>query len=242
MPFAYDNRARRALTRLLLIALIGLLAGCVTAIHRQTTELQRKQGVARIVLMPLDVELAHVTAGGLQEPDATWTEQALHNIHAVLAQQAPSWNVELVDFSPDRGTLEDRETSLTLVKFHRAVGYAIMIHEYTPNFALPSKKGKFDWSLGPEAAAIARSQNADYAMFLFVRDTYATGGRVALMVIAAAFGVGLQGGTQVGFASVVDLRTGEIVWFNRLSRGIGDLRTPQAAVETVKSLVGDSMK
>ena len=242
MLSAYDNRAHRALARLLLIALVALLAGCVTATHRQTPELQRTQGVSRIVLMPLDVELAHVTAGGLQEPDATWTEQALHNIRAVLAQEAPSWNVELVDFNPDRGTLEERETSLALVKLHRAVGNAIMVHEYTPNFALPSKKGKFDWSLGPEAAAIARSQHADYAMFLFVRDTYATGGRVALMVVAAAFGVGIPGGGQVGFASVVDLRTGEIVWFNRLVRSTGDLRTPQAAAETVKSLVGDSMK
>jgi hypothetical protein len=242
MFFAYGGRARRALGRLFVVTLIGLLAGCVTATHRQAAELQRTQGISRMVLMPLDVELSHLTAGGLLEPDAGWTEQAQHNMHAVLTQEAQSRNVELVDFNLDRGTPEDRETSLALVNLHRAVGNAIMLHQYTPNYALPSMHGKFGWSLGPEAAAIARSQNAEYAMFLFVRDSYTTTGRVILIAVAAAFGLGLQGGTQAGFASVVDLRTGDIVWFNRLLRAGGDLRTPAAARETVKALVVDSMK
>ncbi|MGH8650332.1 MAG: hypothetical protein ACREUP_13675, partial [Burkholderiales bacterium] len=72
--------------------------------------------------------------------------------------------------------------------------------------------------------------------------SYATAGRVAFVVVAALMGVGVQGGSQVGFASVVDLKTGEIVWFNRLVRPQGDLRTPDAAAETVKSLVADSLK
>jgi hypothetical protein len=46
----------------------------------------------------------------------------------------------------------------------------------------------------------------------------------------------------VGFASLVDLKTGDIVWFNRLVRAQGDLRTPAAAAETVKALVSDSMQ
>jgi hypothetical protein len=195
-----------------------------------------------MVLMPVDVELSHLTAGGLLEPDAEWTEQAKRNMHTALMEEARSRKVELIDFDPNRGTPQDREASLALVQLHRAVGSSILVHQYIPELALPSKKGKFDWSLGPEAAAIARSQNADYAMFLFVRDSYMTGGRAALIVVAAAFGIGLQGGSQVGFASVVDLKTGDIVWFNRLGRQSGDLRTPEVAGETVNALVRDSMK
>ena len=52
----------------------------------------------------------------------------------------------------------------------------------------------------------------------------------------------MPGGTQVGFASVVDLKTGDIVWFNRLLRPQGDLRTPEAAAETVRALVSDSLQ
>jgi hypothetical protein len=118
---------------------------------------------------------------------------------------------------------------------------SVIVHQYL-GAPLPSKDGKFDWSLGPAVESIARSHEADYALFLFVRDSYATGGRVALIVIGAALGAFVPGGAQVGFASVVDLRTGDIVWFSRLERPHGDLRTPDAAAETVKALVGDSLK
>jgi hypothetical protein len=66
---------------------------------------------------------------------------------------------------------------------------------------------------------------------------------VALMVVSAVLGViGIPGGAQVGFASMVDLKTGDIVWFNRLARSRGDLRTPEAAAETVDALVSDALK
>ena len=65
---------------------------------------------------------------------------------------------------------------------------------------------------------------------------------MAFIVAAVLLGAGVPGGSQVGFASVVDLKTGDIVWFNRLARPSGDLRTPEAAEETVRTLVSDSLK
>ena len=130
MFFANSGQARRAPIRLLVVALIGLLAGCVAATHRQAAELQRSQGISRMVLMPVDVELSHVTAGGLLQPDAEWTVQAQRNMHTALMEEARSRHVELINFNPDRGTPEDREMSLALVQLHRAVGNAIMLHEY----------------------------------------------------------------------------------------------------------------
>jgi len=224
------------------LALVATLAGCAAPVARQTPELRRETGkVPRIVVMPLDVELSQLSAGGLAEPHAEWTDAALKHMRAALDEEARVRNVKLVDFESERGTPEDRETSLDLVKLHRAVGGAVMVHQYL-GLPLPSKEGKFDWSLGPSVAAISRAHDADYALFLFVRDSYATAGRVAVIIVSALLGVGMPGGSQVGFASVVDLKTGDIVWFNRLIRGYGDLRTPDAAGETVKALVSDSFK
>jgi hypothetical protein len=61
---------------------------------------------------------------------------------------------------------------------------------------------------------------------------------VAAQVVAAVvFGVALQGGVQVGLVSLVDLETGKVVWFNRLLRGEGDLRTDGPARATRKMLL-----
>lgn len=233
---------RRPLHFLAVCGTVLALAGCATEVQRQTQELRRESGrTPTIVVMPLDVELSQVTAGGMQEPHAEWTEAAHKYMRAALTEAATGYKVRLVEFQPERGAPEDRETSLELVRLHRAVGSAVLLHQYL-GLTLPSKEGKFDWGLGPSVAAISRSHEADYALFLFVRDSYATAGRVAVIVVAALLGVGMPGGTQVGFASVVDLKTGDIVWFNRLLRPQGDLRTAEAATETVRALVGDAMK
>jgi hypothetical protein len=49
--------------------------------------------------------------------------------------------------------------------------------------------------------------------------------------------VAVQGGSQVGFVSLVDLETGNIVWFNRLARRSGDLRTAESAREVAQTLL-----
>jgi hypothetical protein len=236
--------SRLSLLRALsLLAAAVLLQACVAPVQRQAPELRREAGkVPTVVLMPLDVELAELSAGGLPEPKSEWTDAALKHMRAALESQAKQYKVTMVDYDPQHGTLEDQSTSLDLVKLHRAVGGSVLLHQYLPGQELPSKAGKFDWSLGPEVAAIARSHSGDYALFIFVRDSYASAGRVGVIVVAALLGVGVPGGAQVGFASLVDLKTGDIVWFNRLARPHGDLRTPEAAEETVQALVSDSLK
>jgi hypothetical protein len=72
-----------------------------------------------------------------------------------------------------------------------------------------------------------------------MRDTYASTERIAAAVVLVAL-VGLvlpPGGWQNGYASLVDLTTGRIVWFNFLTRGSGDLREPAKAAETLDALL-----
>ena len=52
----------------------------------------------------------------------------------------------------------------------------------------------------------------------------------------AILGVGITGGIQIGYASLVDLQTGQVIWFNQLARGTGDLREADSARETVDAL------
>jgi hypothetical protein len=57
------------------------------------------------------------------------------------------------------------------------------------------------------------------------------------MVIGALFGVGLGGGIQRAYVSLVDLRSGAVVWANRVLRGAGDLREREPAQETVDAML-----
>jgi hypothetical protein len=186
---------------------------------------------ARIAVMPIDVELFSLSAGGVPEPRADWTEVAHSHFRAALHARKPRPDIEVIDLED-----ADDETVHALNALHGAVSAAIAGHHFGM-FALPTKEGRLDWSMGPEVRAIRERSGADYALFTFIRDSYASSERVAAMVVAAAFGVGLSGGRQVGYASLVELETGRVVWFNFLVRGTGDLREADKARETLDALL-----
>ena len=57
------------------------------------------------------------------------------------------------------------------------------------------------------------------------------------MIALAVLGVGTGGGMQTGYASLVELETGRVLWFNQLQRASGDLREAEKAAETIDTLL-----
>lgn len=192
---------------------------------------------SKVVLMPIDIELSILNAGGVTEPRADWTETARGHLHAALAELLDDAGAELATsegVDPYAG-LDD--TEVQLVKLHGVLGKSILVHQYLPPLKLPSRPEGFDWTLGPETRRLKDRFGADYALFVFVRDSYSSSGRAAVIAIGLLFGVGIPGGQQVGFASLVDLNSGQVVWFNRLLSATGDLRTAEAAKASATALV-----
>jgi hypothetical protein len=218
----------------ILIALIAL-AGCQTRSSSQITTLNKPVGQARIVLMPPDVELTELTTAGLQEPRADWTSAARQYLTDALKTERQAGGALFTDYDESKVDPEHLAEVSQFSKLHGAVGTTILVHRSV--VPLPTKQGKFDWTLGEAVQGLRKDYDADYAMFIFVRDSYTSAGRVALIAAAAVLGVGLRGGTQLGFASLVDLNTGNVVWFNQLARGSGDMRTPDTARETARALL-----
>jgi hypothetical protein len=222
----------------ILILVLMLTGGCVTTAYQTRKNLAADPEKRRIVLLSPDVELSILHAGGLPETQAEWTRQAKKHIADNLAQRFRNINPRLVkrvkrtkDEGPDQREIQ-------LLKLHGAVGRSIMTHQYdNVPLQLPTKKDKFEWTMGPSIAYLRQKYGADYALFVFVRDSYSSSGRVAAIIFAAILGVHVQGGIQLGFSSLVDLNSGEVVWFNRVVRGTGDLRTPAGANETVGVLL-----
>jgi hypothetical protein len=229
----------RGLPGLVVVTLAVLLTACQTGVYRQEAQLAKPIDRSRILLMPVDVELSRVTAAGLSEPKADWTDEAREYLAGALRKEEAAHGAELVDYAPDRLGPEQRDEARQLVKLHTAVGAEILDHQYATLNSLPSKRGRFDWSLGPAAKRIKAATGADYALFSYVRDSYTSTGRALLIAAAAAFTMPLIGGSQSGFASLVDLDTGNVVWFNRIERLTGHLRSPEGADEVAGTLLAD---
>ena len=226
---------RSLLRPLVSLLLMALLSACSTT-HFQSETLARHSETPGILLMPVDIELSELNAGGLAEPKAEWTDAARRNLKAALNDFMAGRQAKVIEFDASQLQGSDADMATQLAKLHEAVGMSIRAHKIGL-FPLPTKSGKFDWSLGPEVAVLRRTYDADYALFIFMRDSYTSAGRAMVMVAAAMLGVSIPGGSQVGFASLVDLRSGDVTWFNLLARGSGDLRTLEPARETTTSLL-----
>lgn len=213
---------------------LGLIAGCATTQSaQQIDQLESVKENPRVMLMPPDIRYYLLTAGGVSEPHAEWTEAAQTNFTAAIEDFAVSIGTDLTIV--DRDNLG--ENHIQYEKLHSVVGLTILNHQFGM-FKLPSKgNGQiFDWSLGPEVSVLADEHDADYGLFVYYRDYQASGGRMAFAILAAAAGVGVATGAEQGFASLVDLRTGDIVWFNVVNVGKGELRDEAGAVSTVNEL------
>jgi hypothetical protein len=227
------------------------LAGCVQTRQYADVEFTPPQGNYKLLVMRPDVSVGSVTTGGMVEPRADWTEQARANfVTALKAQQAErGGDVFIMD---KRESLQgvDADTIAELERLHYAVASSIALHRYSGAY-LPTKRSKgLDWTLGEDAVALGKRTGYDYALFLYAEDSFASTGRVALQVLGVAgcfvgfCAPNIGGAGQFGYASLVDLRTGEVVWFNvsQASSQIagikfGDIRTPEGAAQMVDRLL-----
>lgn len=189
-----------------------------------------RPAASRLLVLPADMELFSISAGGVVEPRADWTDSAQKHFAQALAGQRKTLGANVAEMSAD-----EAEDFHEIVALHRAVADAISLHH--DDLRLPTKGRKLDWSLGDAVRPLKERTGADYALFTWMRDSYASSERKAVLLGMALLGAIPIGGEQVGYASLVDLNTGRVVWFNELSRMWGDLREPQSAGETVEALL-----
>ena len=235
---------------LISVALVAL-GGCVTTRQVADVEFEPPQGNYSLLVMRPDVQVGSVTTGGLVEPRAEWTEQARANLlRALTEQQAGRGGRTMI--AETRASLRgvDPETVADLERLHNAVGNSIALHKYYPGNELPTKRRGIDWTLGEDAVKLGRATGMDYALFLYAQDSFASTGRVAMQVLGIAgcfigFCAPQGGGGQVAYASLVDLRNGDVVWFNVLQTSsqlpgvrFGDIRTPEGSAQMVERLLG----
>ena len=219
------------------------LGGCMSTRQVADVQFEPPQGNYSLIVMLPDVQVGSLTAGGLVQPRADWTEQARTNVlRALTEQQAGRGGRTLILETRESAKGVNPETIAELERLHNAVGNSIALHKYM-GAELPTKRRGLDWTLGEEAVKFGRATGMDYALFLHAQDSFASTGRVALQVLGFAgcfigFCAPVGGGSQTAFASLVDLRTGDVVWFNVLQSQLGDIRKPEGATQMVDRLVG----
>jgi hypothetical protein len=228
------------------------LSACVQT--RQYADLQftPPQGDYKLLVLRPDVAVGSLTTGGMVEPRADWTEQARTNIIAALrAQQAArGGKLAIVEHRNELAGVPEEELA-DVERLNFVVDESIVEHKYLGNYLPTKRRSGLDWTLGEDAVRLGQKSGYDYALFLHAEDEVASKGRIALGVLGLAGCIvgfcapNVGGAEQLDYASLVDLRTGDVVWFNVVDAAsqvpgikFGDLRTPEGAAQMVERLLG----
>ena len=225
----------------LLLAAFALLSGCSSTQVRSAKDASGKPLAlsGTVVLIEPDIELSELGAGGMAEPRKEWTDAA-RRLYPQVAREVLARHG--IDMAPDYNLPADagpESRARQLYLLAQAVSSSILMYERSgATGKLRNKHGKFDWSVGPGAQALRDATGANYGLFTYIRDSYASGGRTAMRIAGLLLlGGDMGGGMQVGIASLIDLRTGQVVWHNLLVDQTGDLRDLAGTRETADDLL-----
>jgi hypothetical protein len=244
---AMKSRAQMSKRVTALLALAALcLAGCATTKQKSAPDFKLPQGEYKLVVMRPDVAASTLTTGGDLQRREDWSSAARDHFAKSLREfvELRKGETRMVHTPADAGL--DEAALVDLERLHGAVGAAILEFSFSPSVRLPTKGKSFDWTLGELATRYGAKSGYDYALFLYARDSFSTAGRRTLRAVSYVGCAAVtmlaclmmpDGGRQVAFASLVDLRTGDVVWFNALHSSFGDIRTPEGAEKMLKRLL-----
>ncbi len=227
------------------LALVAMPIGTVHAQERSATRqgfsLPAKSGKKILLLRP-SVRVGEQSTGGMPEPRAEWTDQGRVNIAAALDSLQRNLGNEVI-VAPEAYGEDARNVSEHMALF-AAVSQAVIQYQFFVGNRLPTKKRDnkadvFDWSLGEGVANLPGAGTADYALFIYNDDEYGSTGRKMLQIVGMFAGVGVPTGKHIGYAGLVDLKTGDLLWLNADFQMGGDVREREGADKRVRQLLED---
>lgn len=230
-----------------------LMSACAPAVsYRAHPRLaERAQRIHTVALLPPEVKVYQIDAGGVREEIEEWSTRARGNLISALESELRARTGMALKVVAEE-SLGEKKTRLEDTRaLFDAVGMSILLHTYHPNrnYIFEEKLTNFDYSLGSEVSDLTNEGEAQF--LLIANDHVWTGGRQALQAVGILLGIGasvatgvvlipsLGGGTSLS-AALVDRSSGDILWFNTTSSGSGqDLRDPGSATAMVQELFKD---
>ena len=223
------------LKNLTLIASMFILSACTTMDSRVNAfDFAKPAAGTRVLVVRPSVKLSMLTVTGIKEPKSDWSRDGADNVTAAVSRAIADRNLAPRKFDPNRPVSAQ---VIQVLKLNQAVGSSILEQNYGLT-RYRAKRDRFDWRLGDGARSLATTYDADLAFFITCRGTYSSDARKLAMVALASLGKPLPPGHQTVFASLVDLRTGKVVWFTAAVAGFeADIRHREGADRLAAALI-----
>jgi len=228
---------KKYLVFLLIPCLLFSPFGCAAKKSRIHPEFEsRYKNIKTSGLIPPDIEIYELTAGGIRELKDEWSDIGKENVFKALMKKLKEKEIKVEILTKD----EDMEDALAL---YRAVSLCIGLHTNGP-FAFSEKQENFDYSIG-SIEKILKKHGVDALMIIYGSDEDTTGGRQALIALGllASIATGVPLAPRAGITTMdvalVD-PSGTILWYmDKRSGASHALIKPEDATSFVEDIFSD---
>ncbi len=227
----------------ILTVVIFFLSGCATASYRANARLpQYFEKPVKIVVMPMDVKVFELTAGGVDLYKEDWSADAKSNLITALKEADPKIDqLEFSIFDPSSLSEENQFFIKSQNGLFNLAAESIVQHTYVPDTRFSDKMKNFDYTLGPEFEKVKQFVDSQAVLYCSGRNYIWTAGRAMMFIFAAAvFGDSAASVVPVGneyfLMSIVDTTTGDVMWFDFASMP-GNLRNADVDRQLVKQML-----
>lgn len=179
----------------------------------------------KVVLLPPQVFVFELSAGGVPTRMADWEAAARDNLVAAATRLArDSGLFELVP-TPSLAPADLDQLDAHIGLYDR-VAQSVFVYGRGEQSAWAHKKNEFDYTVGPGLAFLREQTGADAALIVLGSDFISSGGRKAAFIAGLALGVIMPLGQSFVTAGIVDLKTGDVQWMSFDSSASMDTRKP----------------
>jgi hypothetical protein len=189
----------------------------------------------KVVVLPVNIEVVEVTAGGVEEKVPDWSNEASQGVFKALSAAIGKQGLKEMaapQFSGDVAASVDEHVAL----------YKLVVNTAS-RLGWQHKIKRFDYSIGPGLRGVADNAGVDVAIMVYGRDYVSTAGRKAravagnIPIVNIFTGPAPELGHSFLHVGVVDLRNGDLLWMNsNYRKGSTNLRDPDDAAKMVNTI------
>ena len=193
--------------------LLLFLVGCGTTLKTSSSYPQVIRATKIIAVMPADIHIYQLTAGGVREEMDEWNAQSKKFIEEKLKiHLAERFGFEIKFI--DEGWLKanHKEAWTANRAMFDAISSAALTHAYSGANTFNTKMRNFDYTFGPDLEKLAQACGADALLFVYGFDHEATVARVLMSFLSAVGGVTLLNPSLM-VMGLVEGKTGDVLWF-----------------------------
>ncbi len=159
----------------------------------------------KVLILPPDVVISKLNAGGTTEPVAEWSQDVTETLESVLAEKFYEQGVQFIPY----GYTEIQDEHVDVIRQANVMMDAVELAQVREGIGASR-----NYALGKGSLESLDGYPADYLMITVVRGNVATGGRVGVALLGAIAGVTVEMNSTQFRVGVFDLRDGQLKWAN----------------------------